>query len=51
MKGREHPIGEFPRHESRWGTVDRLATAFELGGDAATLALDFDSPTRTVGIT
>jgi hypothetical protein len=49
VDGEEQVLGEFPRHDSRWGTVERLATTFELAGDAATLSLDFESPTRTVG--
>ncbi len=49
VDGEEQPIGDFPRHESSGGTVDRLATTFELAGDDATVALDFDTYTRTVG--
>lgn len=48
VDGDEQVLGEFPRHESRWGTVERLATTFELSGGGATLALDFDARTRTV---
>ena len=50
VDGQEQSLGDFPRHESRWGTVDRLATTFSLRGDGATLALDFDSPSRTAGL-
>lgn len=46
--GTEQQLDELPRHESRWGTVDRLATTFELASDAATLTLDFDANTRAV---
>lgn len=50
VAGKEQALGEFPRHESRWGTVDRLATRFSLeGDDGAALRLDFDKPTRSLG--
>jgi hypothetical protein len=47
----EQALGEYPRHESRWGTVEPQATEFSLAGDTATLVLDFDSATRTVTAT
>ena len=47
--GRPQHLGDYPRHESRWGTVERFATKFELGSDASTLSLDFDASTRTFG--
>ncbi len=50
IDGKKQPLGEFPRHESRWGTVERLATKFSLRSDAATLGLDFDARSRTVGL-
>jgi len=46
--GKPQELGDYPRHESRWGTVERFATTFELGSDTATLALDFDAATRQV---
>ncbi len=49
VAGEDQPIGEFPRHESSWGAVDRLATTFELAGDDTTVTLDFDTNTRTIG--
>ena len=49
--GKQQILGEFPRHESRWGKVERLATKFSLRGDAAMLALDFDARSRLVGPT
>lgn len=49
VAGEEQPIADYPRHESAWGTVDRLATTFDLSDDDATVALDFDTNTRTVG--
>jgi hypothetical protein len=48
--GEEQQIGDYPRHESQWGTVDRLATEVSLRSDAATLALDFDKASRKVGL-
>ncbi len=48
VAGKEQALGDFPRHESTWGTVDRLAMEFSLRSDAATLKLDFDRPSRTV---
>ncbi len=47
--GRARSLDEFPRHESRWGTVERLSTKYALRGDRATLALDFDKGARSVG--
>lgn len=47
--GKEQELGDFPRHESTWGTIDRLATAFSLRSDGASLKLDFDDPSRSVG--
>ncbi|MEZ5140138.1 MAG: hypothetical protein R2711_15620 [Acidimicrobiales bacterium] len=46
--GKEQAIGDFPRHESLIGTVDRLATSYALAGDEAKLDLDFDAWTRDV---
>lgn len=49
VRGREVSLADFPRHESRLGTVDRLATNYRLGGNgAAGLGLDFDRWRRTV---
>lgn len=47
VDGEEIALGEYPRHESMVGTVDRLATTFALAGDEAKLDLDFDAWTRT----
>ena len=46
--GEVQMLAEFPRHASRFGTVDRLATTYELTSDNARLHLDFDQQTRTV---
>ena len=48
VAGDEQEIADYPRHESAWGTVDRLATTFELSGDGGSLTLDFDSNQRTI---
>jgi hypothetical protein len=48
VDGEQQQLGDYPRHESKWGTVDRLATTFELEGGGASLALDFDRRSRTV---
>ncbi len=47
--GKRQRLGDFPRHDSNWGTVDRLETDFRLRSDTATLALDFDAWRRRVG--
>jgi hypothetical protein len=49
VEGEEVAIDEFPRHESDWGTVDRLSTSFDLRDDEAWLELDFESGSRSVG--
>jgi len=48
VDGTEQQLGDHPRHESRWGTVEAFGTTFELGSETATLALDFDAATRSV---
>lgn len=48
VEGAEQPLGDLPRHESQWGTVDPGATTFELRSDGAGLTLDFEARTRTV---
>jgi len=49
VAGEEQPLGDYPRHESQWGTVEHLGTGFQLSSDAATLELDFDARSRMVG--
>ncbi len=51
VDGEEQVIAEYPRHESLVGTVDRLATAYNLAGEQASLDLDFDAWTRQVAAT
>jgi len=48
VDGDEQPLGDHPRHESKWGTVEAHATTVELTSDQARIALDFDTNTRTV---
>lgn len=50
VEGAERPLGNHPRHESQWGTVDAFATTFELASDTATLSLDFDGQSRFAGL-
>ncbi len=49
VDGVAQELGDFPRHDSTWGTVDRLATDVSLRSDTATLRLDFDARSRSVG--
>jgi hypothetical protein len=48
VDGKEVPIIDFPRHESRFGTVEHLETAFGFASENATLDLDFERQARTV---
>lgn len=48
VDGEEQPLGDFPRHESPWGTVEHLATAYRLEGETSAWAVDADGWTRTV---
>lgn len=50
VAGEEQELGDFPRHESSWGTVERLASNVDLRSDTATLGLDFDAWSRRVGL-
>ena len=47
VAGEEVSLAEFPRHESPWGTTDRLDPTFTLEPGDSRLALDFDTATRT----
>jgi hypothetical protein len=49
VDGEERPLADFPRHESRFGTVERLAKRYVLESDGARLDLDFARMTRTIG--
>ena len=46
VRGRAQPLADFPRHQSSFGTVDRLATRYRLGSRRARLDLDFDRRRR-----
>jgi hypothetical protein len=46
--GAEQALGDHPRHESKWATIEREATTYDVKGDTATLTLDFDRRTRAV---
>lgn len=46
VAGEEVTLAEFPRHESPWGTTDRLDQTFTLEPGDSRLALDFTSQTR-----
>jgi len=48
VDGLERPIGDFPRHESPWGAIDRLDTHHRWEVDGSQLDLDFESMTRIV---
>jgi hypothetical protein len=48
VDGEEQPLADFPRHESAWGTIDHLATAYRLEGEGSAWAVDADGWTRTV---
>ena len=48
VAGTEQPIDEFPRHESPWGSVNRLDTRHRFAVGEAVLDLDFDRMIRTL---
>jgi hypothetical protein len=48
VDGEEQVIADFPRHESPWGTVERLETAHRWEADGNVLDLDFERMTRTL---
>ena len=48
VQGNVQPLADFPRHESSFGTVDRLATHYRVGTRRAQLDLDFDRRRRNV---
>ena len=48
MAGKEVALGDFPRHESSFGTVDHLSRTYALSGDEARMDLDFERMTRAV---
>jgi hypothetical protein len=48
VEGSEVALSGFPRHESPWGTVEHLATTYDLAAGSSRLGLDFDRATRTL---
>ena len=48
VRGDEVTIGDFPRHESQWASVDRLARRYEVRTPEGRLRLDFDRGTRSI---
>ncbi len=48
VDGSEVPVAEFPRHESPWGTIDRLAMQHRWERASAVLELDFDTMERRI---
>ena len=48
VDGKAQPLADFPRHESAFAHVDRLATRYRIHGDGSSLSLDFDLGTRSV---
>ena len=48
VDGSEVPVAEFPRHDSPWGTVDRLAMQHRWERAGAVLELDFDTMARHI---
>ena len=48
VRGQAQPLADFPRHQSPFGTVDRLATRYRLGDGGASLDLNFDRLKRKV---
>jgi hypothetical protein len=49
--GVDQQIADYPRHQSKWGKVDRLAMTVELTSDHAALVLDFDADRRVIKAT
>jgi hypothetical protein len=48
VKGKAQPLSGFPRHDSRWGTVDHLSTSYALHAGRSRWNADFASLTRRV---
>jgi hypothetical protein len=48
VAGSEQPISDFPRHDSPWGTVERLETVHRWAAGGDSIDLDFDRMTRTL---
>jgi hypothetical protein len=48
VEGVEQQIADFPRHDSPWGTIERLEKHHSWATEAAALDLDFEAMTRTL---
>ncbi len=48
VKGETQPLADFPRHSSRFGTIDHLSKTHAVKSDTSKLQLDFDTMTRAV---
>ncbi|NNE73922.1 MAG: hypothetical protein HKN26_09675, partial [Acidimicrobiales bacterium] len=48
VDGHEQDITDFPRHDSRWGRVERLQKQYRLSQGRHILELDFDTNSRAV---
>ena len=48
VAGEEQPLGDHPRHDGPWGTIEHESLAYELDNGANTWSLDFDAATRVV---
>jgi hypothetical protein len=48
VNGQAQSLADYPRHDSRFGTVDRLSKTYALASDDARLRLDFANQTRTL---
>jgi hypothetical protein len=48
VQGQARPLADYPRHASRFGTVDRLSKTYAIASDQARLHLDFTNQTRTL---
>lgn len=49
VRGQAQPIADYPRHSSRFGTVDRLSKTYTFEAGGRRLHLDFTDQTRAVG--
>ncbi len=46
VEGVEQPLGDFPRHESPWGGIQRESLQYNLTAGTSTWSCDFDAMTR-----
>ncbi|MEM7141978.1 MAG: hypothetical protein AAF548_13205 [Actinomycetota bacterium] len=50
VDGAAQPMADFPRHESPWGSIERLETHHRFVAGRSGIDLDFDSLTRTLEV-